>query len=279
MIPYLADAVPGWFQATVGLYDGNGREVAYEDDFQFHPDPVLHYKIPEEGFYDLEIKDSIYRGREDFVYRITVGELPFITSIFPLGGRVGSPATVEVLGWNLPVESVQLDALEERSRVFPISVSTEKHVSNEVSFVVEDFEELMEQEPNNDRQAAQPIRPSRSGLVINGRINQPGDWDVYSFEGRKNGQVMLEVQARRLNSPLDSLVKVTDKSGKQLAINDDFVDKGTGLVTHHADSVVHVTLPEDGTFFVHVGDTQKKGGPAYAYRLRVRRDDLISTSA
>ena len=66
LVPYLADAVPGWFQATLALYDANGREVAYADDFQFHPDPVLYYRIPKDGSYELEIRDSIYRGREDF---------------------------------------------------------------------------------------------------------------------------------------------------------------------------------------------------------------------
>ena len=50
----------------------------------------------------IEIKDSIYRGREDFVYRITVGELPFVTSVFPLGGPAGTPPKVELKGWNLP---------------------------------------------------------------------------------------------------------------------------------------------------------------------------------
>jgi hypothetical protein len=39
---------------------------------QFHPDPVLYYEVPADGHYDLEIKDAIYRGREDFVYRITL---------------------------------------------------------------------------------------------------------------------------------------------------------------------------------------------------------------
>ena len=28
LIPYLADAVPGWFQATLALYDDKGKEVA-----------------------------------------------------------------------------------------------------------------------------------------------------------------------------------------------------------------------------------------------------------
>ena len=90
LIPYLADAVPGWFQAVLSLYDSQGHEVAYADHFRFHPDPVLLYEVPKDGEYVLQIRDSIYRGREDFVYRITAGELPFITGIFPLGGPAGA---------------------------------------------------------------------------------------------------------------------------------------------------------------------------------------------
>ncbi|MCX6902304.1 MAG: hypothetical protein NTW03_02250 [Verrucomicrobia bacterium] len=32
LIPYIADAVPGWFQPVLALYDANGKEVAYNDD-------------------------------------------------------------------------------------------------------------------------------------------------------------------------------------------------------------------------------------------------------
>ena len=72
------------------MYDAKGKELAYDDDYRFHPDPVLFFKVPEDGQYVIEIKDAIYRGRPDFVYRIAIGELPFITSIFPLGGRAGA---------------------------------------------------------------------------------------------------------------------------------------------------------------------------------------------
>jgi hypothetical protein len=113
LIPYLADAVPGWFQAVVTLYDVQGKELAYDDDYRFHPDPVLHYVIPQDGDYFVEIKDAIYRGREDFVYRITLGELPFVTSIFPLGGPAGAQTAVELKGWNLPVDKLTVDAQSE----------------------------------------------------------------------------------------------------------------------------------------------------------------------
>ncbi len=51
-------------------------------------------------------------------------------------------------------------------------------------------------------------------------------------------QIVAEVFARRLDSPLDSFLRLTDAEGKQLAFNDDFEDKGTGwkrprrLVSH-----------------------------------------------
>ena len=102
LMPYLADAVPGWFQATLALFDAAGREVAYDDDYRFQPDPVLHYRIPADGEYIVEIKDALYRGREDFVYRISIGELPFVTSVFPLGGPARAKTAVQVSGWNLP---------------------------------------------------------------------------------------------------------------------------------------------------------------------------------
>ena len=44
LIPYIADAVPGWFQPVLALYDANGKEVAYDDDYRFKPDPVIFYR-------------------------------------------------------------------------------------------------------------------------------------------------------------------------------------------------------------------------------------------
>ena len=94
---------PAGSRRRLTLYDANNREVAYADDNQFRPDPVLYYRVPQDGSYELEIRDSIYRGREDFVYRITVGEIPFLTHVFPLGMQAGQSGTVELYGWNLPV--------------------------------------------------------------------------------------------------------------------------------------------------------------------------------
>jgi hypothetical protein len=124
----------------------------------------------------------------------------------------------------------------------------------------------MEQEPNNSPDTAQLVTLP---AIVNGRINAPGDWDVFRFEGKAGQEIVAEVYARRLDSPLDSVLKLTDAQGQQLAFNDDHEDKGSGLNTHHADSYLTAKLPVNGTYFIHLGDIQRKGGPEYAYRLRL----------
>jgi hypothetical protein len=258
LIPYLADAVPGWFQAVLTLYDADGNELAYDDDYRFHPDPVIHFAVPKDGEYSIEIRDAIYRGREDFVYRIAIGELPFVTSAFPLGGRAGSKTTVHLTGWNLPANKMTMNAKGKAPGVYPLV--------NPAVFMVDTLPEAFEKEPNNSPAAAQRVKLP---VIVNGRIDQPGDWDVFRFQGRAGQAIVAEVYARRLDSPLDSVLKLTDAKGQQLAFNDDYDDPGAGLETHHADSRILTTLPATGTYFLYLGDAQQKGGPEYAYRLRI----------
>lgn len=266
LIPYLADAVPGWFQATLALYDAKGKELAYADDFRFDPDPVLHFDIPKDGEYVLEIKDSIYRGREDFVYRITVGELPFVTGIFPLGGPAGAKTEIELAGWNLPDTRFTVDNLDTMPGVRMVSLRKQDWAANTVPFAVDTLPELLEKEGNNDAKTAQRVSLP---VIINGCMDHPGDADVFRFEGRAGQEIVAEVMARRLDSPLDSSLRLTDAAGKQIAFNDDFEDKGAGLTTHHADSYLRATLPANGTYHLQITDAPRRGGPEYAYRLRL----------
>ncbi len=268
LIPYLADAVPGWFQATLVLYDADGSEVAYADDFRYHPDPVLSCEIPEDGTYVLEIKDAVYRGREDFVYRVAIGEIPFVANIFPLGGPLGETTTVNLVGWNLPTRQIDLPARYDMTACRPFQLAPDRWAANAVIFARGVFPETLDQEPNDDRSNSQSLSLP---TVVNGRIDRSGDLDFFGFHGQAGEQLVVEVHARRLQSPLDSIIELTDSTGRRVAVNDDSDDHGSGLTTHHADSRLSVTLPDDGHYFLRLGDTQRHGGDDYAYRLRIAR--------
>jgi len=266
LIPYLADAVPGWFQATLTLYDSKGNEVAFADDYRFDPDPIIFYKVPNNGVYELEIRDSIYRGREDFVYRVAIDEQPFVTQAFPLGGRRGIRTISAVDGWNLNRTKMLLDTKYKDDSIRHKVLQDKKGRSNEVTYAVDSLSECQETEPNNTIKDAQQISMPR---IVNGRIAQPGDVDVFQFRGRSGSELIAEVCARRLHSPLDSLLRITDADGHILEWNDDHQDPEIGLLTHHADSYLHARLPGNGTYYVHVSDAQHHGGQAYGYRLRL----------
>ena len=262
LMPYISDAVPGWFQASITLRDSGGKEILSADHYRFHPDPVLFYEIPADGDYWLEIHDSIYRGREDFVYRITLGELPYITDIFPLGGRAGARTAIHLAGWNLPKTTMAADAKSSAGEILKVSVAG----SNSLPFAIDSLPEIAAQDSATRREKAQRVKLP---VIVNGRIGRAGEERFFRFEGRAGDEIVAEVAARRLGSPLDSVLRLTDAAGKELAFNDDFEDKGAGLLTHQADSRIAMKLPANGTYYLELGDNERKGGVEYAYRLRI----------
>ncbi|MCB9882572.1 MAG: PPC domain-containing protein [Planctomycetes bacterium] len=225
LIPYLADAVPGWFQARLALYDAQGVERAFVDDHAFDPDPWLVYEPPSDGVVTLELRDALHRGREDFVYRMVIDEVDAYT---PLG-----PA-------------------------FPLLASA--------NVVDAGLTSSLEEEPNDAEDVAQR---GTLPLWIDGRIERPGDVDRYRFMARAGTQVVAEIEARRLGSPLDAVLYLEGPHGNVLAWNDDAEDPGAGLVTHQADAYLRATLTEDGAYVVRVSDVRGQGSAKHAYRLRL----------
>jgi len=244
LIPYLADAVPGWFQAVLAMYDSNGKELVYEDDCGYDPDPAFVFQTPQDGQYVLEVRDALYRGREDFVYRVDVGDETLIKSLFPLGSRGG-----------VPIGAARPDLTAQT-----------KLAQAHFSAAGEPPSQRDEIEPNDTGRSAMPITLP---YIISGSISSPGDKDVFGFKGCAGDEVVAEVYARRMGSPLDSLLRLIDSSGHVVALNDDHEDMETGLLTHHADSYLSARLPKTGDYFLQLSDAQGHGSAEYRYCLRV----------
>lgn len=265
IIPYMADAVPGWFQGVLTLYDSKGREIAYADDYRFNPDPVIFYKVPEDGEYMIEVRDALYRGREDFVYRLFIGEKPFISYIFPPGGRKGTKTNVSLSGFNLPEKNLELDT-EKEVGIYKTSFFFNGISSNPVFYAVDELPEIIEKEPNDSIKNSYEVSIP---CIINGVISKPGDIDIFKFKCPAGFKLVAEVYSRRLGYPMDSFISLMDSSGKTLISNDDYVDKNFDLLTHHSDSYIYFEIPESGTYYLKISDIQNHGGEEYIYRLKI----------
>ena len=54
-------------------------------------------------------------------------------------------------------------------------------------FALDTLPECLEQEPNDSPAAAQRVSLP---VIVNGRIDRPGDWDVFSFEGHAGQEIV-----------------------------------------------------------------------------------------
>ncbi len=82
--------------------------------------------------------------------------------------------------------------------------------------------------------------------------------------------MVAEVHARRLGSPLDSMLTLTDEEGNEIAFNDDHKDMSQAMLTHHADSHLTASLPAGRKHYLHITDAQHNGGTEFSYRLCMR---------
>jgi len=261
IVPYISDAVPGWLDACLTLYDASGKRLAFVNDFRFDPDPLMSFTIPKDGEYTLELRDILYRGRPDFVYRLTIGVFPYVTHVFPLGGQRNVPVALEMHGINLSTDFL---VPADSPAVRMVGLHGNQPALNTLPFAVGDTPEVREAEPNDTLAQANRVT---TPVTINGRIQRAGDADHFIFTAQAGQVLSMEVLARRLGSPLDSIITLFNAKGEELAENDDSTDPFDALITHHADSRLVYGFPAAGDYVLRIKDVQGKGGEEYAYRL------------
>ena len=113
--------------------------------------------------------------------------------------------------------------------------------------------------PNQDRDhaTAANVEPP---LALNGIISKKGEEDWFRFHATKGEVLALNVYARRLRSPLDSVLEIFDPKGQGVGGDDDAAG---------ADSLLKFTPPETTNYFVRVRDTLGQGGRDFVYRVEI----------
>jgi hypothetical protein len=96
--------------------------------------------------------------------------------------------------------------------------------------------------------------------MVSGRIDPPGERDVFAITLKKGEKRVFSLESRTLGLPLDAVLQVLDAAGKTLAETD---DAGESL-----DPELAFTAPADGKYRVVVRELNGRGGPHHAYLLR-----------
>ncbi|MDQ2730464.1 MAG: PPC domain-containing protein [Armatimonadota bacterium] len=239
------------------LLDETGKVVA-ENNGRSGWDPIVNFTPPADGVYTVRLRDLLWRNAPTAVYRLTVGPVPFAATFFPAGGQRGSTVHPAVTGYNLEgATTTVVIPPGDPETIRPVRATGPLGLSNPVPFGVGNYPEIMEQEPNDTVEQAEPVPMP---VTINGKLDHDGDRDRFRFHADKGQRLVLEVFASRLGSPLDSVIALRDPQGNLINENDDAKDK---------DSLLDFTFPAAGDYTVVIRDVDLRGGPDYTYRLSI----------
>ncbi len=244
---------------TLVLLDATGKEIARSEDAN-GLDPFLEFTPTADGDYTAKVTDLRFQGGGDYRYRIVAGVLPYLDFLFPFGGKRGTSVELQLQGRNLEGAdklTVQVAGNAPIGRQ-DIRARTSRGFSNPQPFEAGDLPEVMETEPNNANDKANAVT---APVVINGRIGEAKDSDVFRLKSVADQRLVIEVRARQFGSPLDALLTLMDTNGVVMQRNDD----ANGL-----DARLEFDAKKDTEYLVALRDLTDRGGERFGYRMSIR---------
>ena len=245
----------------IALRGPDGKLLASADDTALlAQDATLAVVAPADGDYIVHVRDSTYTGPGDTPYRLHVGSFPRPTAVYPAGGKVGEKLKVKFIGDAAGEFSQEVTLPKEPQEKLGVFAERDGLSAPSPNWTrVSPFDNVLEKEPNDSREQASGSSGA-APIALNGILEKDGDADWFRFTAKKGQALEVNVFARRIRSPVDSVVEVFDGKGNSLAQNDD----GAG-----SDSVLKFTASADGEYFAKVNDHLKKGGADFVYRVEV----------
>ncbi len=296
------------------LMTAEGRVLARNLSY-FGTDPYLDHVFDAAGEYILTI---IPRRFSDFYtilsdeqeinwqYQVAIGRSPVLWSLFPMGGQRGTKAEVELRADFLNTASVpqfsgdgisasiarldnpcdclyrlSLDIAEDAPLgIQHLTFPDRSGMVMPLAFAVGDTAEITELEPNDDLGHARPITVP---VVLNGRIDRPGDRDGVLFTVDQYDEIAFRVDAKGLGS------HITDPNLTLARPDGELIDRGDDRCTkcgpfynslrkkEKLDSkfwhYFQTGNPNDadaaGDYVLQLRDNSKRGGPNNTYRLLI----------
>ena len=263
LVPYIADAVPGWFQPVIKIVDSKGKEIAFSDDYYHYVDPVIMTTLPKDDDYTLMIHDAIFRGREDFNYRIQLGVIPFVTGRYPAYGVAGKKINQTIEGVNLGDAKASVKVKNEGYNT--LTYTNNIGTSNAVPFYTLPKGVKLIHSPKDGALLSLSSAISDS-LSSTARVKR------YRIEAEKRVPIIVELIGRRNGSRIDAVMRLKDRFGNVVAQVDDTEDPIQGLITFHADPTLKYTPKINGEMTLEVEDLHRGYGKDYHYLLRLHKD-------
>ena len=197
--------------AMITLFDPQGTLIQANSGFD-GPEPLIAITAPKTGRYKVQIKDTTESGSPDHTYRLTIGELPVVVAMYPLSTAINQDRDIQLIGYNLHDAKVHVKPTKTGEMDLPIDTKKFR-VRRSLKLLATDGPELVEIEPNDTPEQA--TRIPVPGTVCGRVWSLSGtDIDLYRFKATAGQSLMLETDAARRGSPVDTKIEVLYGDGK-----------------------------------------------------------------
>jgi len=247
--------------ASLYLYNEQGREIAYNDDAEgLSSDPQIAFKAPEAGNYVVEVRDIRYSGSGNHRYRLRIGDFPAVQMALPAGYPRGQKSRIDFAG--ISIEDAAPAWIEAAADAVPgwTLVNSKRSGGKSSAFAYAEVTatgEVVDREPNDTIDQAQALV---LGQQVSGRLDKAKDVDKYRIDAKAGQRFIFTGLTRSLGAPTDLILRILDAKGAQLVTVD---DEGK------AEGRLNFTFPADGVYFLEVSELNKRGGSQYGYRVEV----------
>ena len=237
-IECLAASIDSRMDATLILRDADGRELALD-----RTTGLIDFTAPADGEYQLRVADFLYRGGDDYFYRLALTAGPRVDFIFPPAGLAGSTNSSTLYGRNLPggkpatnfsidgrpLEQVAVQiaippsAAASPGSALPAGEGFGPAATLPASAPVDAFE----YRHPSPRGPANPVpisiatapvvleaepndKPAQAQKIsppceVAGQFFPAGDADLFAFDAKKGDVLWIEVFSQRLGLPTDPM--------------------------------------------------------------------------
>jgi hypothetical protein len=173
--------------------------------------------------------------------------------------QVPFPLSIQKITADPKQQKLQVEctvAPEAAAGIYPLRVVTARGISNAKFIAIDTLKHV----PLSDEAVTLPI-------ALFGNVNG-GERKTITFEGTKGQSIVADLEARKLGSNINPVLRLLDARGRQIAY-------AAGQPWWGGDARLITTLPHDGTYQIILHDQLYRAGSPNTFRLKL--GDLLVT--
>ena len=261
--------------AALILLDARRRKLDHSEDV-FIWDPFFSYTFSETGDYYAVVQPTHSRNDPNFAYQLDIRTAPYLETISPLSIQPGAAVEATIFGTGLTgagklwfeAPGFSGDVLEMRGSTARVKITCPANTREGPTHLAI----VTAGGRSNPATVLVDATPVYTGggqiqppVSINGvaRYRQP---ERFTFDAKAGQTLVFEVRAQRFGSPVDSLLRILDTLGNQIAAND---DADFASAQFNKDSRITHTFKESDRYVLEMRNLWKTTGEDFAYQLLV----------